>query len=122
MQFQCAVGRWGEEAHAGAALGHPEKVKRRKFRDDEAVSDLCEMAEERISQLACMYPGEYFAFDDRSQQIVAKIAKLAMIWERGKMSAFARKLLRLSENPIIRACCGTSNTILSSRRTQRHDE
>jgi len=40
----------------------------------EAASDI-RMAEERISQLACEAPGEYFVFDQTSQQIVAKIAK-----------------------------------------------
>jgi hypothetical protein len=43
----------------------------------EAVSDL-RVAEDRISQLACAEPGEYFVFDQRTQQIVAKIAKPAM--------------------------------------------
>ncbi|HXN51156.1 MAG TPA: hypothetical protein VN943_04405 [Candidatus Acidoferrum sp.] len=39
----------------------------------EAVSDM-RVAEERISQLACAAPGEYFVFDQKSQQVVAKIA------------------------------------------------
>ena len=43
----------------------------------EAANDL-RMAEERISHLACVDPGEYFVFDQRSQQIVAKTAKSAM--------------------------------------------
>ena len=43
----------------------------------EAVNDL-RVAEERISHLADSHPGEYFVFDQRSQQIVAKIAKPAM--------------------------------------------
>jgi hypothetical protein len=43
----------------------------------EAASDL-RVAEERISRLALLDPGEYFVFDQRSQQIVAKIAKPAM--------------------------------------------
>lgn len=43
----------------------------------EAASDL-RVAEERISHLACLDPGEYFVFDQRSQQIVAKVAKPAM--------------------------------------------
>jgi hypothetical protein len=43
----------------------------------EAASDL-RVAEDRISQLAERDPGEYFVFDQRSQQIVAKVAKVAM--------------------------------------------
>jgi hypothetical protein len=43
----------------------------------EAVSDL-RVAEERISHLAGADPGEYFVFDQRSQEIVAKVAKQAM--------------------------------------------
>ena len=43
----------------------------------EAVSDL-RAAEERISHLSLVDPGEYFVFDQRSQQIVAKIAKPAI--------------------------------------------
>ena len=42
----------------------------------EAASDLRE-AEERLSVLVDRDPGEYFVFDQRSQQIVAKIAKAA---------------------------------------------
>jgi hypothetical protein len=40
----------------------------------EAASDI-RMAEERISRLASVMPGEYFVFDQKSQQIVARIAK-----------------------------------------------
>lgn len=43
----------------------------------EAVNDL-RVAEERISKLALVDPGEYFVFDQRSQQIVAKTEKEAM--------------------------------------------
>ena len=43
----------------------------------EAASDL-RVAEDRISRLAERDPGEYFVFDQRSQQIVAKVAKVAM--------------------------------------------
>jgi hypothetical protein len=43
----------------------------------EAASDL-RVAEERISYLAGADPGEYFVFDQRSQEIVAKVAKQAM--------------------------------------------
>jgi hypothetical protein len=37
----------------------------------EAASDMV-VAEERISQLASTDPGEYFVFDQRTQQVVAK--------------------------------------------------
>ena len=40
----------------------------------EAASDV-HVAEERISKLAEKYPGEYFVFDQRTQQIVAKVAR-----------------------------------------------
>jgi hypothetical protein len=40
----------------------------------EAKSDI-QVAEERIAQLASSEPGEYFVFDQRTQEIVAKIAK-----------------------------------------------
>jgi len=40
----------------------------------EAVSNV-QMAEERLSQLVETNPGEYFVFDQRTQQIVAKVAK-----------------------------------------------
>jgi hypothetical protein len=43
----------------------------------EAVSDM-QVAEERISHLASAAPGEYFVFDQKSQQIVARIAKQPM--------------------------------------------
>jgi hypothetical protein len=43
----------------------------------EAVSDL-RVAEERIAYLAGAAPGEYFVFDQRSQEIVAKVATQAM--------------------------------------------
>jgi hypothetical protein len=43
----------------------------------EAASDM-HVARERISQLAGVAPGEYFVFDQRSQEIVAKIAKQPM--------------------------------------------
>jgi hypothetical protein len=43
----------------------------------EAASD-SRVAEDRILRLAEMDPGEYFVFDQRSQQIVAKVAKPAM--------------------------------------------
>lgn len=42
----------------------------------EAVSDV-QTAEERLSQLVEMNPGEYFVFDQRTQEIVAKVAKQA---------------------------------------------
>jgi hypothetical protein len=42
----------------------------------EAASDV-RLAEERITRLAETEPGEYFVFDQRSQQIVAKVAKQA---------------------------------------------
>jgi hypothetical protein len=42
----------------------------------EAAAEM-DMAEQRISQLASREPGEYFVFDQRTQQIVAKIAKQA---------------------------------------------
>lgn len=40
----------------------------------EAASNV-HAAEERISQLVNKEPGEYFVFDQRSQQIVAKVEK-----------------------------------------------
>ena len=40
----------------------------------EAARDV-HAAEERISKLADKEPGEYFVFDQRTQQIVAKVAK-----------------------------------------------
>lgn len=40
----------------------------------EASSDV-RVAEERISYLAETAPGEYFVFDQRTQQIVARVAK-----------------------------------------------
>ena len=40
----------------------------------EAKNDIQD-AERRIEQLASSEPGEYFVFDQRTQQIVAKIAK-----------------------------------------------
>jgi hypothetical protein len=40
----------------------------------EAESDM-RAAEERISKLASTEPGEYFIFDQRTQTVVAKIAK-----------------------------------------------
>jgi hypothetical protein len=40
----------------------------------EAAADV-QVAEERIAQLAYTQPGEYFVFDQRSQQIVAKVAR-----------------------------------------------
>ena len=43
----------------------------------EAVNDL-RVAEERITKLAYADPGEYFVFDQKSQQIVAKTEKEAM--------------------------------------------
>ncbi|MCU1242075.1 MAG: hypothetical protein JWO71_2801 [Candidatus Acidoferrum typicum] len=43
----------------------------------EAASEM-HIAEQRISQLASREPGEYFVFDQRTQQIVAKIAKQPM--------------------------------------------
>jgi hypothetical protein len=43
----------------------------------EAASDM-QVAEERISHLASAAPGEYFVFDQKSQQIVARIAKQPM--------------------------------------------
>ena len=43
----------------------------------EAASEM-QLAEERISQFASREPGEYFVFDQRTQQVVAKIAKQPM--------------------------------------------
>jgi pyridoxine/pyridoxamine 5'-phosphate oxidase len=40
----------------------------------EASNDV-RVAEERISHLAETEPGEYFVFDQRTQQIVAKVTK-----------------------------------------------
>jgi hypothetical protein len=40
----------------------------------EVASDV-QVAEERIAKLADKEPGEYFVFDQRTQQIVAKVAK-----------------------------------------------
>jgi hypothetical protein len=40
----------------------------------EAASDV-RVAEERISRMAEKDPGEYFVFDQRTQQIVAKVAR-----------------------------------------------
>jgi hypothetical protein len=40
----------------------------------EAASDV-QGAEKRISKLADEQPGEYFVFDQRTQQIVAKVAR-----------------------------------------------
>jgi hypothetical protein len=37
-----------------------------------------QVAEQRISELANAAPGEYFVFDQNSQQIVAKIANQPM--------------------------------------------
>ena len=42
----------------------------------EAANDL-PAAAQRISQLADAEPGEYFVFDQRSQQIVSKVANTA---------------------------------------------
>jgi hypothetical protein len=56
---------------------HLDILKRQKdgsFVWIEARSDM-QTAEQRISQLASAEPGEYFVFDQRTQQIVAKIAK-----------------------------------------------
>jgi hypothetical protein len=39
----------------------------------EAAADV-QVAEARVAQLAHTQPGEYFVFDQRSQQIVAKVA------------------------------------------------
>ena len=40
----------------------------------EAISDV-RLAEKRISELAGAEPGEYFVFDQTSQQVVAKVAR-----------------------------------------------
>ena len=56
---------------------HLDILKRQKdgsFVWIEARSDM-HIAEQRIAQLATTEPGEYFVFDQRTQQIVAKIAK-----------------------------------------------
>jgi hypothetical protein len=45
----------------------------------DAVDDL-ETARFRLSQLATVIPGEYFAFDQRTHQIVARLAQLP--WAR----------------------------------------
>jgi hypothetical protein len=59
---------------------HLDILKRQKdgsFVWIEAASD-AEVAEERLSQLASISPGEYFVFDQRTQQIVARIARQPM--------------------------------------------
>jgi hypothetical protein len=59
---------------------HLDILKRQKdgsFVWIEAASDV-EVAEERLSQLASISPGEYFVFDQRTQQIVARIARQPM--------------------------------------------
>jgi hypothetical protein len=59
---------------------HLDILKRQKdgsFVWIEAVSDL-RVAEERISHLAVAHPGEYVVFDQRSQEIVVKVAKQTM--------------------------------------------
>ena len=43
----------------------------------EAASEM-DAAEKRITQLALVEPAEYFVFDQRTQQIVAKIARHPM--------------------------------------------
>ena len=43
----------------------------------EAANDM-HVAQERIWELARVAPGEYFVFDQRSQEIVARIAKQPM--------------------------------------------
>jgi len=43
----------------------------------EAVSEM-DVAERRITQLASAEPAEYFVFDQRTQQIVAKITRQPM--------------------------------------------
>lgn len=58
---------------------HLDILKRQKdgsFIWIEARSDI-EIAEKRIEQLASIEPGEYFVFDQRTQQIVAKVAKVS---------------------------------------------
>jgi hypothetical protein len=59
---------------------HLDILKRQKdgsFVWIEAASD-AEVAAERLSQLASISPGEYFVFDQRTQQIVARIARQPM--------------------------------------------
>jgi hypothetical protein len=77
MQFQRGVSHCNEEIMRTPHLDILKRQSDGSFVWIEAVSDL-RVAEERISHLASMAPGEYFVFDQRSQQIVAKIAKPAM--------------------------------------------
>ena len=59
---------------------HLDILKRQKdgsFVWIEAKSDM-QAAEERIAELAATEPGEYFVFNQRTQQIAAKIAKQPM--------------------------------------------
>ena len=80
MQFQRTGGNSSEAARRLMRAPHLDILKRQRdgsFLWIEAASDL-RVAEERILRLAEMDPGEYFVFDQRSQQIVAKIAKPAM--------------------------------------------
>lgn len=44
----------------------------------DAVDDI-ETARFRLSQLATVIPGEYFAFDQRTHQIVASVAQLPFV-------------------------------------------
>jgi hypothetical protein len=59
---------------------HLDILKRQKdgsFVWIEAASDV-NVAEQRLSQLVSISPGEYFVFDQRTQQIVARIARQPM--------------------------------------------
>lgn len=80
MQFQTADGMGAKRQRRLMRAPHLDILKRQKdgsFLWIEAASDL-RAAEERLLRLAEMDPGEYFVFDQRSQQIVAKVAKPAM--------------------------------------------
>jgi hypothetical protein len=80
MHFRTLGGHRGEAARRFMRAPHLDILKRQSdgsFVWIEAVNDL-RVAEERITHLADRHPGEYFVFDQRTQQIVAKIAKTAM--------------------------------------------
>jgi hypothetical protein len=77
MQFQRAVRHCWEELMRAPHLDILKRQSDGSFLWIEAVGDL-QVAEERISHLACVDPGEYFVGDQRRQQIMAKIAKPGM--------------------------------------------
>ena len=51
----------------------------------EAASDL-KVAKDRMEQLASRHPGEYFVFDQKTQQIVAKIGVAATDSQQSRAS------------------------------------